>query len=65
MTINIQAATPEQLVAIIKGHFNIDYTYQDCLDIVESITLRKSRGILTPNNKALIAKLEAPCPPPI
>jgi hypothetical protein len=56
---NIQAHTPEQLVAIIRGHFNIDYSYQDCLNIVESLMIRETKDILTANNKALIAKLEA------
>lgn len=51
-------------MALINGHFGTvhspqPYTYADCLNIVESLTLRESRGILTPNNKALIAKLEA------
>jgi hypothetical protein len=56
---NIAHLTPEQLVAIVNGHLNCDFIYKDCLEIVENMKAREAQGILTDNNRALIAKLEA------
>jgi hypothetical protein len=62
---NINITSEQQLVQIIRQHFNIGYSFQDCLNILESLTLREERDILTADNKALIAKLENPPQRPV
>jgi hypothetical protein len=58
--VNIQAKSEQELTTIIRNHFRVNYSVADCLNIIETLVIRKQRDILTPNNKALIAKLEAP-----
>lgn len=48
----------QELVKIVSQHFEAPYSYQACLLVLESLAIKQSRGILTKDNKKLVAKLE-------
>lgn len=59
MHLNIKSE--QDLKKIIGAHFGADgaFSFQQCLNILESLALRQARGQLSRDNRALIAKLEA------
>lgn len=47
------------IVAVIREHLRTEFTAEDCAEIIRNMTIRTNTGILTENNKQLIAKILA------
>lgn len=57
MQLNIKSE--EDLQKVVGAHFGGGtFSFQQCLNILESLAIRQARGQLSKDNKALIAKLE-------
>lgn len=57
---NLQVTSEEQLVDIVRQHLKKGYNFRDCLELLGELTLLEYLGTLEEDDKALIAKLEAP-----
>lgn len=55
---NLTIKSEKDLVVIINRHFNAEYTFKHCLDMLDSLTIKESRGQLSRDNRVLLAKLE-------